>query len=199
MSVPKKDQVFPRESAATNEQFVAALIAKALREDYGELGSAVKRIGRRIGANPRAIRNWYEGRNAPNSVHLLLLAQSSPRVFAALLELIGRTDLLEVGQDGEILPLDKVELGLAEEIYGEENFTINISICPKLRCELNHRQLWFYGLLQQGQVIKAADIAEAWKVSLRTARTDIAFLVKRKVVRFSGGNRWGHYEIRRRN
>lgn len=33
MSVSKKDQVFPSGSAASNEQFVAALIAKALRED----------------------------------------------------------------------------------------------------------------------------------------------------------------------
>ena len=199
MSVSKKDQVFPSGSATSNEQFVATLIAKALREDYGALGSAVKRIGRRIGANPRAIRNWYEGRNAPNSVHLLLLAQSSPRVFAALLELIGRSDLLEANGDGKTVPRKSTETGAADKIYGEENFTINLSINSKLRCKLNHRQLWFFGLLQQGENIKAGDIAEAWEVSLRTARSDIAFLVQHKAVKFSGANRRGHYQIVMRN
>lgn len=155
----------------------------------------MKRIGRRIGANPRAIRNWYEGRNAPNSVHLLLLAQSSPRVFAALLELIGRTDLLEGSQDGKIISVDKPKMGAEEKIYSAENCTIKISICAKLRCQLNHRQLWFYGLLQQGENIKAVDITAAWNVSLRTARTDIAFLIERKAVRFLGSNKKGHYQI----
>lgn len=199
MSVSKKDQVFPGGSATSNEQFVAALIAKALREDYGALGSAVKRIGRRIGANPRAIRNWYEGRNAPNSLHLLLLAQSSPRVFAALLELIGRSDLLEANSDGKTVPRKSTETGAENKIYSEENFTINLCINSKLRCKMNHRQLWFLGLLQQGENIKAGDIAAEWEVSLRTARSDIAFLVQYKTVKFSGANRSGKYQIVRRN
>lgn len=193
MSGSKKDQVFPADSATSNEQIVAAIIAKALREDYGALGSAVKRIGRRIGANPRAIRNWYEGRNAPNSVHLLLLAQSSPRVFAAILELTGRTDLLEAGGNGKTAPGQSTETSGNAKKYGEETFTINLSICPKLRLALNHRQLWFYGQLQHGQKISAHDIAAAWNVSLRTARSDIAFLVKENAVRFAGANKRGQY------
>ena len=195
MSVSKKDQVFPSGSATSNERFVTALIAKALRDDYGALGSAVKRIGRRIGANPRAIRNWYEGRNAPNSVHILLLAQSSPRVFEALLELIGRTDLLGSHSEGKIIPNGRAGMSGFVKNYGEENFTINLSITCELRCLLNHRQLWFLSLLQEGENVKATDISSSWEVSLRTARTDISHLLKHKAVRYEGAKRRGKYEV----
>lgn len=195
MSVSKKDQVFPGGSATSNERVIALLIAKALREDYGALGSAVKRIGRRIGANPRAIRNWYEGRNAPNSVHLLLLAQSSPRVFEALLELIGRTDLLDAHEHGKMILNGGTETGDTAKNYSAENFTITVNINPTLRRQLNERQLWFLSFLQQGHNLKAAQISSAWDVSLRSARADISGLIEKGLVLFKGAKRTGKYEI----
>ena len=95
MSYSKNDQLFPGEAPALAAQKIAQSISDALHCDYGEFTSAVKRIGRITGVHPRAIRNWYEGRNAPNSVHLLMLARSSPNVLQMLLELVGRGDMAE--------------------------------------------------------------------------------------------------------
>lgn len=198
MSVSKKDQVFPGGSATSNERFIAALIANALREEYGALGSAVKRIGRRIGAHPRAIRNWYEGRNAPNSVHLLLLAQSSPRVFSALLEVMGRSDLLGAENHLDSTPSDVTKKGqepVISKIYSAESFTINLSLPAKIRCQLNQRQLWFLSSLQQGEILKATHIVSSWGVSIRTARTDIALLLEMKLMVFKGCKKTGKYML----
>lgn len=196
MSGSKKDQVFPSGSATSNERIVAALIATALREEYGALGSAVKRIGRRIGAHPRAIRNWYEGRNAPNSVHLLLLAQSSPRVFAALLELMGRSDLLDAESHDGIMPSNaqkKDQEPAPTKFYSAESFTINLRIPTEIRCQLNQRQLWFLSSLLQGKNLKATHIVVTWGISMRSARTDIALLLEMKLVAFTGCKKTGKY------
>lgn len=194
MSFSKNDQVFQSGDGASNEAYIALAIANALRKDYGELGSAVKRIGRRIGANPRAIRNWYEARNAPNSMHLLLLAQASPEVFQAILILLGRSDILEL-METDKLAAEKVANLPILETHGEEYFTINVKINAALRCQLNHRQLWFLGLLQDGQNIRAAQIASIWGVTLRTARADIAPLIEQKLVRFRGTKKGGKYKV----
>jgi hypothetical protein len=47
---------------------------------------------------------------------------------------------------------------------------------------LNQRQLWFLGLVQQGYQVKAADIASFWGVSSRTAKYDMADLVRLRLV-----------------
>lgn len=195
MSQSKKDQVFHAKNGSKNEQYVAIAISKALRKEYGKLGSAIKRISRRIGANPRAIRNWYEARNAPSSSHLLLLAQASPAVFEALLELLGRSDLLEYERrDSSSQDISENSPNILT-LHGEENFTINLKIRSSIRQKLNQRQLWFLSLVQQEQNIRAAQIASTWKVSLRTARADISYLIKKKLVVFRGSKARGRYKI----
>lgn len=71
------------------------MVASALRHDYGDLPSAVKQIGLQTGANLRAIRNWYEGRHAPSSIHLLRLARSSPQILQLVLEQVGGAELAD--------------------------------------------------------------------------------------------------------
>uniref|UniRef100_A0A2A4YZV1 HTH cro/C1-type domain-containing protein n=1 Tax=OCS116 cluster bacterium TaxID=2030921 RepID=A0A2A4YZV1_9PROT len=62
MSYSKMDPVFQGEK----QEKIAKIIAQILREEYGEVGGAVKRIARKIDANPRTVKNWYEGRRAPS-------------------------------------------------------------------------------------------------------------------------------------
>ena len=61
--------------------------------------------------------------------------------------------------------------------------------------QLNQRQLWFLGMLQQGYVIKAEHVTATWNVSLRTAKYDIATMAETGLIRFVGTRRTGSYEI----
>ncbi len=197
MSHSKNDQVFPGETTAKTAHKIAKSISEALRQDYEELPSAIKRTGRKTGAHPRAIRNWWEGRNAPNSVHLLMLARSSPNVLRVLLELIGRADLAEYLRHdlGSILmPIPELSADKNGAIYGAKFFTINVTMNANIASQLNERQLWFLGCLQNGGGTKPADIVSTWNVTLRTARADVAGLAKRRLICFVGARKNGCYQ-----
>lgn len=200
MSYYKKDQVFPMADMVKNEQRIAITIARALRDEYGGLSSAVKRIGRRTGVHPRAIRNWYEGRNAPNSNHIILLAQSSPNVLKAVLELIGRSDLWQLhlaSYQQQVIEFPDTKMPEDDSLTGANSFTIQLELPSEIIATLNKRQLWFLAHVQQNKRVKAAHIAASWRVSARTAKNDIAILVKKKLVKFRGTNRKGWYEASR--
>ena len=101
MSLPKKDRnlrsensndgAFPDRQGAAE---FALAVSKALRSDYGGRGPAVKRVARLTGANERAVKNWFEGRNAPTGYHLVLLAGHSDEVLRLILVRAGRKDSL---------------------------------------------------------------------------------------------------------
>lgn len=172
-------------------------MASALRHDYGDLPSAVKQIGIQTGESLRAIRNWYEGRHAPSSVHLLRLARSSPRILQLVLEQIGGTELadafdllgsgLESRRDSQI-PIHQ------GQIYSEKNCTINDAEKQEAIESLNHRQRWFIVQLQTAErSFKANDICVRWKVSARTAKSDLARMVQLKLICFKGPKKTGSY------
>jgi len=74
---------------------VAAAVAAALRRDYGLRGHAIKSIAAETNANLRAVKNWYEGRNAPNGEFLILLCRHSDEVLETVLLLAGRPELVQ--------------------------------------------------------------------------------------------------------
>ena len=45
MSQPKKDKLFPIKLRAISDDELAKIVASALRQDFGEMTSAVKQIG----------------------------------------------------------------------------------------------------------------------------------------------------------
>lgn len=201
MSFSKVDQFFPIKPRAISDAELARIVASALRQDYGDSPSAIKRIGKLTGANLRAIKNWYEARNAPSSGHLLLLARSSTTLLQFVLKQIGGEDLwdafslLNAGIKNERIPQKREEESPENEVYSAEFCTIKVSIDPKVVWNLNQRQLWFLGILQQGGSPKAEDIVSTWKVSLRAARYDVGELAKAKLVRFVGSKKKGKYEV----
>jgi hypothetical protein len=54
----------------------------------------VKAVVALTGANERAVRNWFEGKNGPSGEHLIGLARRSNAVLEAFLVLAGRERVL---------------------------------------------------------------------------------------------------------
>jgi hypothetical protein len=72
----------------------ASAIATALHQDFGETRGAIKTIVSLTDANERAVKNWFEGRNAPSGEFLIALCRHSDRVLETVLMLAGRTELV---------------------------------------------------------------------------------------------------------
>lgn len=193
MSQPKKDRSFPIKLRAISDEELAQIVAEALRQDFGESVSAVKRIGQLTNANLRAIKNWYEARNAPSSGHLLLLARSSPSILKFILTQIGGEDLWDAFR-----LLSSHALASAPEpetsLRKAENTTKNVPINVPIK-SLNERQRWFLILLRRKNEASAEDIAGHFGVVLKTARRDIEGLKEAGRIRFVGAKKTGSYEI----
>ena len=105
MSFPENDRkvqsrfgkTFPDRAANAQPQFALA-IAAALKAEYGGAGAAVKVVARLTAANERAVRNWFEGKNAPNGENMITLICHSDAVLEAVLTLSGRSELLIAGR-----------------------------------------------------------------------------------------------------
>lgn len=89
MSFQKDD----RNIRLTNLEYETA-IAAALRAAFGDSRSAIKVVARMTGANERAVRNWFEGRNGPSGSHLISLIRHSDPVLITVLSLSGRGGLM---------------------------------------------------------------------------------------------------------
>jgi len=72
-----------------------AVISHALKEAFGDSRSAIKAVARSTGAHERAVRNWFDGKNAPSGQHLINLMRQSDVVFEAVLVLSCRSAVLE--------------------------------------------------------------------------------------------------------
>nr|WP_312051845.1 hypothetical protein [Brevundimonas diminuta] len=82
----------PNPTSGRVERFAEA-IAGALRREYGAVPGAVKQVVRITGANERAVRNWFEARNAPSGENLVILMGRSDEVLETILQLAGRQEL----------------------------------------------------------------------------------------------------------
>lgn len=193
MSVSKKDQVFPIKSVAISDTALAKLIAAGLRTDYGDSTSAIKVIGLKTGASLRAIKNWYSGKNTPSSSHLLTLARSSPSILQIVLEQIGGADLRDAFALININ--EKKSVFEKSRKIAEKNFRIDVEVSARIGKSLNQRQLWFLTCLRQGEQLKSSAIATEWQVTDRSARADIAEMVRLELIRFQGAKKTGFYML----
>ena len=199
MSPSKKDRKFPARSGLDSDAQLAKIIASALREDFGDTPSSIKKIGRLTSANLRAIKNWYSGKNAPNSRYLLILARMSPTILRFILMQVGGEDLWDVFDHfhranprppEEPAPTSKRRPGRREGPPRPLDVTMDVTlITSKERCD------WFMAELKGGRKAKARDLAEHCNVDLRTARRDISALVRSRRAIFRGSKRNGWYEL----
>lgn len=76
------------------EPSFAEAIADALRREFGGAPGAVKSVVRLTRANERAVRNWFEAKNAPSGENLVILMRLSDEVLETVLRLADRQDLV---------------------------------------------------------------------------------------------------------
>src|ERR1700684_3793256 len=68
----------------------AEAMATLLRKAYGGRHSAVKVVAAAIGANERAVKNWFDAKNGPSGEHLILLMGHSDEMLDGFLALAGK-------------------------------------------------------------------------------------------------------------
>jgi hypothetical protein len=102
MSFQKKDRTFQsnkgksfHDPGAYNPRPFAEVIAGAMLQEWGSTPSARKEVCRITGANERAVRNWFEGKNGPSGENLIALLRHSDAVLAVVLEHAGRDHLVQ--------------------------------------------------------------------------------------------------------
>lgn len=125
MSFPKRGKSFPGGGAGGppagtgNAVSFAEEIARALRQELGRTGSAVKTAARWTGASERTAKNWLAGTYAPSGEHLVALARHSEQVLATVLVLAGREDLTLVGRLLDVRLRMRQALALVESIFDD--------------------------------------------------------------------------------
>ena len=107
MSLTKRDRKFrsrsgkgfpPSGTPPHDEAPFAVLIAEALRREFGPGSAAVKKVARLANVNERAVKNWFEAKNAPNGELLVRLIRYSDGVLEAVLGIADRRDVLRAKQ-----------------------------------------------------------------------------------------------------
>ena len=190
MSFTKMDSVFTN----AGQEIIARAIATVLREEYSGVGSAIKRIAKKIDAEPRAVKNWYEGRRAPNLRHFIALARTSSKMTACFLQLAGYGDLVDTLAH---LPSSAQE---GKKCFVRTFYYINFDTfesAPRVHDlqALNQRQLWFYHEISKGRKLDAQNITAFWHVGVASARRDIAKLIALNLICFVGSKRNGFYVL----
>ena len=97
----KTGKAFP-DGPPSDERSFRAVVAVALKAEFGETTSAVKAIARLARTNERAARKWLDGKNGPSGENLVRLIRHSNVVLGAFLMAAERRDLAVTVQLGEL-------------------------------------------------------------------------------------------------
>lgn len=202
MSRKKIDRTFPAEIRIFSDKILSKIIVFSLRQDFGCGESAIKKIGRKTGANLRAVRNWYEAKNIPSTKHFVALIQISPTLKNWVLD-----DILACDQGGKSgaafegkftsknVKISALIQSWITDIYTDKNVGINVPRNVPIK-DLGVRQEWFLVQLRNGQKSSAQDIVTHFKVKIRTAERDIAGLKNKGYITYIGSSRSGYHVIK---
>jgi hypothetical protein len=67
-------------------------------------------------------------------------------------------------------------------VIGDKFVPYHVRVDAHIAVQLNQRQLWFLGRLQQGEKMVASNIVETWRVHSKTARRDVKGLLEAKLI-----------------
>ncbi len=81
-------------------------MSSLLKRAYGGRHSAVKIVAAALGANERAVKNWFDGRNGPSGANLLRLVRHSDAMLVGFLAMAGKQHVVVA------LELDRVTAAL---------------------------------------------------------------------------------------
>lgn len=180
------------------DAIIAKSVSDALRHEHADIHSAIKQIERITGINALTANNWYKGRYAPKSSYLLMLAAHYPEVLHVVCKLMGM----------EALWQHAISLGIVDSMrarlhkkwkrpcaIGDKFVPIHVRVDAQIAVQLNQRQLWFLGHLQQGNQMTASGITATWHVHSKTARRDIKGLLEAKLIVCIKTGRTNHYAL----
>ena len=88
-------------------------MSSLLKRAYGGRHSAVKIVAAAVGANERAVKNWFDGKNGPNGENLLRLVIHSDAMLVGFLAMAGKQEIvvsLELDRVASALELALVEI-----------------------------------------------------------------------------------------
>jgi len=117
-SINGKEFPSPGSSAPSGGHF-ADVIAEALHRGFGDARSAVKTVAALTGANERAVRNWFDGKNGPSGEHFVDLVRHSDEVLEALLAMCGRDELIAAHRVIDTRRELKNMIGRLDELFGD--------------------------------------------------------------------------------
>jgi hypothetical protein len=69
-------------------------MSSLLKRAYGGRHSAVKIVAAAVGANERAVKNWFDGKNGPNGENLLRLVVHSDAMLVGFLAMAGKEGIV---------------------------------------------------------------------------------------------------------
>lgn len=79
---------------AGGAQPFAREISLALKAEFGGTPASLKTVAQLTSSNERAVRNWFEAKNAPSGENLVILMRHSDLVLRTVLGLADRQDLV---------------------------------------------------------------------------------------------------------
>ena len=182
-----------------NKKIIANMVSNVLKLAHQNDGSSIKQISKRTGIEPLTISNWYQGKNAPSSIHLLTLMTFYPQLLQDILEMISSVSeelFLPTNNPYIILIGKDCYQGKKKDIFSDKCVPKNIYPWQNASIVLNKRQLWFLKQLHQEKMPNPKALAIYWQVSVRTAKRDIAYLSKNEIVGFFGALKNGHYHLK---
>lgn len=202
--LPKKGRKLPAwEGALASRQAYAEIIASLLRKEHGDTHRAVKQLMRLTNASERSAKHWMAAQHGPDTVFFLRLVATSPVIRAFVLGIIEsqQSEIPEAPTQAQgTSELGGVHLGgQASGRYwpnsvlkndpgsGPSNDPINAG--------LNERQIWVIDRVGRSYPARARDIAAHWKVSIKSARRDLAGLCACGLLRFVGARKNGRYQL----
>jgi hypothetical protein len=116
----------PFVSGGAERTTFAAAVAAALKRAYGGRHSAVKIVAGAVGANERAVRNWFEAKNGPSGEHLLRLISHSDEMLDSILAMAGKREFAAA------LAIAKAKLALERALAELMRLEIQIADDPSV-------------------------------------------------------------------
>jgi len=185
MSAIKKGQYF---RCRITDEIIAEAVSTALRQEHANVKTPITMIECVTGISADTVGKWNKHGYAPKSRHLLTLAAHYPLVLQVLCELMGMDAVWQ----------QAVHLGIAETMRArlderwekwnklsmerDKFVLIRVRVDAHIAGQLNQRQLWFLGQLQQGYKMHSGSVVDTWHVHPKTARRDLKGLLKADLI-----------------
>ena len=197
MSFKKGAPSFPlpviTKNCSAYREKITSEIAAALHQEYGGKLPPNKKIANGTAMMARAIKNWFSGRNAPDSANLIHLMEHSNAVLAAVLRLANRHDLVS-----HILASEHGAIFVGNSDVSAQKGPINALQKGPIKLKSDNsclRQNWFVDQIREGKLPSVSSITLHWKVGMKKAKKDIGDLKTRGVITFVGARKNGRYML----